>query len=325
MAVRRRWRRWSGAGGRAPCQGRRDGGVLRGGQGSGPGLVLVHWTGWSAAGTWCHLLRRFEEWTVVTPDLAGSGATVDPGGPLELDDLATQVAGAADAAGLERYAIVGFSLGAAVAAALAAREPDPVSALVLVSGAVSGAGARSRLQFELWRDLHRTNPELFARLWMLIGFSAPFVEGIPVADVARAATFPIAPGIERQCDLNTRIDLSEQVKAIRAPTLVLGCSHGLDRPARRCSRARRSNRGRHDLRGARLRPHGRPRSARCPCGPGTRLPARCRSGMNSRWPTMRHSPPLPNWPPSTAAAPQPPRRSSPRPTRGSSVATGRSK
>ena len=167
-----------------------DAQVAYGIAGSGPGLVLGNLDG----GQRCHDLVSpaspvHDEWTVVTPDLAGSGATVDPGGPLELDDLATQVAGAADAAGLERYAIVGFSLGAAVAAALPAREPDPVSALVLVSGAVSGAGARSRLQFELWRDLHRTNPELFARLWMLIGFSAPFVEGIPVADVARAATF----------------------------------------------------------------------------------------------------------------------------------------
>ncbi len=194
--------------------------------GSGPGLVLVHGTGSSAAGTWGHLLRHFtEEWTVVTPDLPGSGDTVDAGGPLLLDDLSAQVAGAADAAGLDRYAVVGFSLGAAVAAALAAANPDRVRALVLVAGTDSGTGTRSGLQFELWRDLHQSDPGLFARLWMLTGFSATFLDAIPAADIGRAATFPIAAGLERHCDLNTRIDLTGVAPAIRAPTLVLGCTH----------------------------------------------------------------------------------------------------
>ena len=202
--------------------------------GSGPGLVLVHGTGSSAAGTWGHLLRHFtEEWTVVTPDLAGSGETVDPGGPLLLDELSAQVAGAAEAAGLDSYAVVGFSLGAAVAAALAAANPDRVRALVLVAGADSGTGTRSRLQFELWRDLHRSDPGLFARLWMLTGFSAPFVDAIPAADIGRAATFPIAAGLERQCDLSARVDLTELAPAIRAPTLVLGCTHDWIVPAAR--------------------------------------------------------------------------------------------
>lgn len=194
--------------------------------GSGPGLVLVHGTGSSAAGTWGHLLDRFTgEWTVVTPDLPGSGGTSDPGGPLLLDDLSAQVAGAAHAAGLDDYAVVGFSLGAAVAAAVAAAQADHVRAVVLVAGADSATGTRSRLQFELWRDLHSADPALFARLWMLTGFSPSFVDAIPVNQIARAATFPIAPGLERQCDLNARIDLRELAPAVRAPALVLGCTH----------------------------------------------------------------------------------------------------
>jgi pimeloyl-ACP methyl ester carboxylesterase len=194
--------------------------------GSGPGLVLVHGTGSSAAGTWGHLLDRFTgEWTVVTPDLAGSGETSDPGGPLLLDDLAAQVAGAANAAGLEQFAVVGFSLGAAVAAAVAAAQPDRVSAAVLVAAAETGTGTRSRLQFELWRDLHRRDPALFARLWMLTGFSPSFVDAIPADQIGHAATFPIAKGLERQCDLNVHIDLREAAAAIRAPALVLGCTH----------------------------------------------------------------------------------------------------
>jgi 3-oxoadipate enol-lactonase len=194
--------------------------------GEGPGLVLVHGTGGSGATTWSHLLQEFtSDWTVVTPDLPGSGATTDDGGRLELDELGAQVAAAAADAGLDTYALVGFSLGAAVAASLAATEPDRVDALVLVAGSKSGTDARSKLQFELWRDMSTQDPSVFARLWLLTGFSPGFVAGIPADQVTRAAAFPIEPGLDRQCELNTRIDLGDVLSLIQARTLVVGCTY----------------------------------------------------------------------------------------------------
>lgn len=190
--------------------------------GEGPVVLLVHGTGGDATTTWSTVAPTLaERRTVVMPDLPGSGATVDDGGPLELPRLAVQIAAVADAVGTASYSVVGFSLGAAVAAAVAADNPDRVDSLVLLNGPVGGADARSHLQFGLWRQLHERDPESFARLWMLTGFSPEFVEGLPVEGLALAATFPISPGFDRQADLNLRLDLADSLARIVAPTLVL--------------------------------------------------------------------------------------------------------
>src|SRR4051812_27403633 len=134
--------------------------------GEGPGLLLIHGTGGDAATSWAALAPLLaQRHTLVMPDLPGSGETVDEGGALELGALAEQSAAVAAAAGLESYAVLGFSLGAAVAATLAASRPEQVEALVLVGGPIEGVRARTHLQFDLWRELHEREPELFARLW----------------------------------------------------------------------------------------------------------------------------------------------------------------
>src|SRR3954447_19207315 len=86
--------------------------------GSRPGLVLVHGTQGSGATNWGHLVDRFTDArTVVTPDYSGSGTTTDDGGELTPELLAGQVLGAAADAVEGPVDMVGFSLGAVVAAA----------------------------------------------------------------------------------------------------------------------------------------------------------------------------------------------------------------
>ncbi|HEY1854909.1 MAG TPA: alpha/beta hydrolase [Solirubrobacterales bacterium] len=190
--------------------------------GEGPGLVLVHGTGGDAATTWLEVAPRLaERFTVVMPDLPGSGGTVDGGAELELSEVAAAVGAAAEAAGLTSFSLAGFSLGAAVAAKLAAEQPNRVDALVLVAGPVRGDRARAHLQFDLWRELQETDPGLFARLWMLTGFGPGFVDQMPVAGLKHAATFPIAPGFGRQCALNLTVEPESFLPRVEAPTLVL--------------------------------------------------------------------------------------------------------
>ncbi|MFX6819264.1 alpha/beta fold hydrolase, partial [Acinetobacter baumannii] len=88
---------------------------------------------------------------VIRPNYAGSGATRDDGGPLSVAGLAGQVLAAADAAGADRFDLLGFSLGAAVAAYLAGEQPGRVRKLILLAGFVSSADTRLTTQFELWR------------------------------------------------------------------------------------------------------------------------------------------------------------------------------
>ena len=194
--------------------------------GHGPGLVLVHGTGANASTTWSAVRPALAaERTLVLPDLRGSGGTQDDGSPLTLDGLAADVLAVVDDAGLERVDVCGFSLGGAVAVQLAATAPDRVGSLILIAAPLSGVDSRSVLQFSFWSELYTQDPRLFARYWLLAGMSPGFIAGIPREDLDRAASFPIEPGLVRQCALNTELDLTHALASIRASTLVIGGAH----------------------------------------------------------------------------------------------------
>lgn len=193
-------------------------------EGEGPGLVLVHGTGGSADANFAHLVARFADVrTVIRPDYSGSGATTDGGGELTVESLAAQVAAASrDAAG-GPVDVLGFSLGAVVAAATAAIHPELVRRLILVAGWTHGDDARHRLTFELWRDLNAADPELFGRFAMLTGFSPGYLSGLGHEGLAAAlAMGEMAHGIARQIELDLVADIRPLLGKITTPTLVVG-------------------------------------------------------------------------------------------------------
>jgi len=197
--------------------------------GSGPGLVLVHGTGGNGESNWGHLVERFAaHWTVVRPNYAGSGTTVDDGLPLSVPELAAQVIAAARAAGAAPFDLVGFSLGASVAAYIAAEYPDEVRAVVLLAGFVSGADSRMQLEFELWRDLIRIDRRAMARLLLLTGFSPDFLRSLSAqqveANIESMVTGNQWEGMGRQVALDLSLDVREHVSRINKPTLVIGCT-----------------------------------------------------------------------------------------------------
>ncbi len=190
-------------------------------------VVLIHGTGGSAETNWLHLIDGLRDGRrAIIPNLAGSGGTTDHGGRLELTALVDQVAGAAEHAGSEQYDVVGFSLGAVVAAQLAATHPERVRRLVLIAGWASSADGRVQLQFDLWRRLHETDPEGLARLLTLTGFSPGFLAKRPHEVVERMVADTLAtlpPGLGRQSELDQRVDITQALPLIQASTLVIGC------------------------------------------------------------------------------------------------------
>jgi pimeloyl-ACP methyl ester carboxylesterase len=97
--------------------------------GNGPAVVLVH-AGIADSRMWEPQLRSFSEsHTVVRLDLPGFGNS-----PIETNPISYRgsVADVLDAAGIERAAVVGTSLGGMVALDFGLDSPERVSALVLV-------------------------------------------------------------------------------------------------------------------------------------------------------------------------------------------------
>jgi 3-oxoadipate enol-lactonase len=192
-------------------------------QGDGEPLVLVHGSTGSGA-HWVQVVPGLvDRFRVVLPDYAGGGATVDPGGPLEVDDLAAQVLAVADDVGAGRFGLAGWSLGAVVAAAVAAAAPDRVSALTLVSG-WAASDARMAFTFDLWRRLLATDRELFARYTFADGASRQLFElmGEGVESLIEPTAASFSSGADRHADLDGRVDIADRLGAITAPTLVVG-------------------------------------------------------------------------------------------------------
>jgi len=192
--------------------------------GEGRPLVLVHGTGGDGEVNFSGVMPYLSARRVIRPDYAGAGLTDDPAKALTLDRLAGQVLAAVDHAGVESFDLLGFSLGAAVAARLAARQPDRIERLVLVGGFVTGADPRSQMQFRHWADLARRDPASLARLMLLTGFSRAFLAGIDdmesvVAEMVASSNWQ---GIARQAELDLQVDVSSDLADIRAHTLVLG-------------------------------------------------------------------------------------------------------
>jgi len=193
--------------------------------GTGPALVLVAGTGLPAQVNYGHLVEGFaDRRTVVLPDYAGSGETTDPGGPLTVDLLAEQIAAATEAASTEPVDLLGFSLGAVVAATVAATRPELVRRLVLVAGWQGPDDARHDLAIDLWARLADTDADLFNRFLQLTCFSAPFLSAIGPAGVQQLVEGapPITPGMRRHIEVDRHADVRDLLPKITAPTLVVG-------------------------------------------------------------------------------------------------------
>lgn len=101
--------------------------------GDGPPLLLLH--GFGASGRiWRGVMGTLgDARACYAPDLPGFGASPARSTPPTLTALADEALAFADALGLERFDLIGHSLGAAVAATLAGRHPARVGRLALTS------------------------------------------------------------------------------------------------------------------------------------------------------------------------------------------------
>ncbi|MFC0848251.1 alpha/beta fold hydrolase [Streptomyces noboritoensis] len=191
--------------------------------GEGPGLVLLHGTGGAAEG-FAHLVEKFsDKRTVITPNYSGSGRTKDNGEPLTVDAVVEQVAAAIRDAGTGPVDLVGWSLGALNSAALAAKHPELVRRLVLLTG-WSALDERQRLFFDLWDRLDRLDHDAFGRFLQLHGWTDTQINAFGVAGVEGLLAGGIPAGIGRQIALNLQADITELLPQITVPTLVIGAS-----------------------------------------------------------------------------------------------------
>ncbi|AFR09372.1 alpha/beta fold hydrolase [Nocardiopsis alba] len=185
-------------------------------EGSGPGLLLAHGAGGGIEANFGPLMADLRgTHTVVGPDLPGAGATPRSASPLDLDTVADTLVATAVGAGVERFTVLGYSLGTAVAVRAATRHPDRVEGL----GLTAGVG-----------ELLDGDRALLARFATLVAVGAPTLEALSAEELTarlRAAEGFVPEGSPEQVDLAASVDTRDDLPRITVPTLVVATT--LDR------------------------------------------------------------------------------------------------
>lgn len=116
--------------------------------GSGPPLVRsAHWMGhleydWELPIFRHSLLELAKSFTLVRYDARGNGLSDWDVGEISFDAWVSDMETVVDAAGLDRFPLLGYSQGCAVSVAYAAKHPDRVSHLILYGGFAAGIHKR---------------------------------------------------------------------------------------------------------------------------------------------------------------------------------------
>ncbi|MBV1942541.1 alpha/beta hydrolase [Streptomyces sp. BV286] len=193
--------------------------------GSGPGLLLAHGAGSSLAGTYGPVLETLAtRHTVVGIDYPGSGDTPRSATPLSLDDLADQLVAAADAEGIDRFAISGYSLGGPVAIRTATRHPERVTALVLTAAFPhrdNRLALASTIQSKIAASGDR---QLLAAFQLMMALGTQALESMPAEQLQQTLGYVAAStvdGSSEQTDLVGQLDVRDDLADITVPTLVI--------------------------------------------------------------------------------------------------------
>ncbi len=186
-------------------------------------IVLLHGTSGQSE-DWSQVVEQLTRHRpVIRLNYAEPVAGTDSANAPRVSDFADRVVATAGAGGTHRFDLIGYSLGAAVATSIASEYPEMVRSLVLVSGFSYGGDPRMRLQFDLWLHLAQTDKIALAKLLLISGLSREFlsafdentIDGIIQSFVAMSDW----PLIEQNIRVDLALDVREQAKKIKAPTL----------------------------------------------------------------------------------------------------------
>jgi pimeloyl-ACP methyl ester carboxylesterase len=204
--------------------------------GEGPPLVKsANWLShlefdWSSP-IWRHLLAEFaRDHTFIRYDERGNGLSdwqvVDLSFEAFVEDLESVV----EAAGVDRFPLLGISQGGAVAIAYAVRHPEKVSQLILYGAYAQGWAARSvpeeieqrQAQLTLVRlGWGKDNPA-FRQIWTsLYAPDATAEQQQSFNDLQRVSTSP--ENAVKLMNVMGKIDVVDLLPQLQVPTLVLHC------------------------------------------------------------------------------------------------------
>ena len=200
--------------------------------GEGPPVVLVHGLGMTRQmwdWQWPALTGRFQ---AVRYDLLGHGASDKPREAYSLTRFADQIADLMDGLGIDRAALVGFSLGGMIVRAFALARPERVTALAILNSAHGRTEEERAAILMRVEQVAREGPQATVDAALARWFTPSYGASHPeVLDRVQRwilandrEVYPLIYRVLAEGDS----ELAEAVAAIRSPTLVMtgGEDHG---------------------------------------------------------------------------------------------------
>ncbi len=167
---------------------------------------------------------------VLRVDPRGHGGSPAPSGPYDLADLGTDVVEAADDHGVDRFHLVGVSLGSLTALWVAIHHPERVRTLVAANTAArvgTAEGWRARIDAVREHGLAGIRDEVLARFFA-DGFAAR--DPVRYAEAQEAFVRADDDAYAACCAALATADLRDDVHRITAPTLVVAGEHDVATP-----------------------------------------------------------------------------------------------
>jgi pimeloyl-ACP methyl ester carboxylesterase/DNA-binding CsgD family transcriptional regulator len=202
--------------------------------GSGPPLLkTANWLNhlefdWQSP-VWKHWFNVFStNHTLYRYDIRGSGLSDWTDNKLSFDEQVTDLECIVDAAGLDRFALLGISQGASVAIEYAVRHPERVSHMVIHGGFSRGwarRGPDSERAGRAWAELVRVgwgarSTDAYHRMFAELFIPNANEEQIAwFAEMQRRSTTPELAA--RIMEASGQIDVADRLSLVRAPTLVM--------------------------------------------------------------------------------------------------------
>jgi pimeloyl-ACP methyl ester carboxylesterase len=195
---------------------------LEAGGGEDP-VVFLHGVG-SSASTWQELFPRLgTDRRLVAPDLRGHGSSGAGTVPYRLADFVDDHICLLDELGLGSTHVVGFSLGAVIAQAIALAHPERVSSLVLLNCIGGRTGDETARALRRLEAIRTTDPAVGVGQSIGRWFTPAFIRRRPDLVEREAAivsvTAPIPYGAAYEVLATT--DLIDEIHAISSPTLLV--------------------------------------------------------------------------------------------------------
>jgi 3-oxoadipate enol-lactonase len=193
-------------------------------RGAGEPLLLMHGLGYGRWGWEPVLGPLADDFFVLLYDNRGIGESDVPAGPYDARQLAEDAVAVLDAAGVERAAVVGTSLGGMAAQELAISFPDRVSRLILACTTPGGLSSHPMPQqtVELMLEAPTLPPETALRRFVENALAPGAPDDLVERILALRLQNPFDPrGWQAQAAAGATFDALDRLSSILAPTLVV--------------------------------------------------------------------------------------------------------